>query len=83
MKKILLLLHATTILMALLVAYGSDQEASTSAGKTDFKGEGYAEPEIILGFEEKYGAKINPTYFGSSDELLKVGGGSTYEIRNY
>lgn len=77
--------------MALLAACGSGEEVSTTAGKTDFKGdtlnllvwEGYADPMIISGFEEKYGVKINPTYFGSSDELLaklKSGGGGTYDI---
>ncbi len=45
--------------------------------------EGYADPKFTKGFEEKYGVKVNPTYFGSSDELvakLKAGGGSTYDI---
>ncbi len=45
--------------------------------------EGYADPLFTKGFEEMYGVKVNPTYFGSSDELvakLKAGGGSTYDI---
>lgn len=45
--------------------------------------EGYADPKFTKGFEDKYGVKVNPTYFGSSDELvakLKAGGGSTYDI---
>ncbi|NGQ96771.1 ABC transporter substrate-binding protein [Brevibacillus sp. SYP-B805] len=45
--------------------------------------EGYADPLFTKGFEELYGVKVNPTYFGSSDELLaklKAGGGSTYDI---
>ncbi|MGD8189663.1 ABC transporter substrate-binding protein [Brevibacillus ginsengisoli] len=45
--------------------------------------EGYADPKFTKGFEEKYGIKVNPTYFGSSDELvakLKAGGGNTYDI---
>lgn len=45
--------------------------------------EGYADPVFTKEFEEKYGAKINATYFGSSDELLaklKAGGGDTYDI---
>lgn len=91
MKRILLLFQVMIVISALLVACSSDEEASTSEGKTDFKGdtlnlltwEGYADPTIISGFEEKYGVKINPTYFGSSDELLaklKSGGGGTYDI---
>jgi spermidine/putrescine-binding protein len=32
--------------------------------------EGYADPKFTKGFEEKYGATIKYTYFGSSDELV-------------
>lgn len=45
--------------------------------------EGYADPKFTKDFEDKYGVKVNATYFGSSDELvakLKAGGGSTYDI---
>ncbi|MGE5701786.1 MAG: ABC transporter substrate-binding protein [Clostridia bacterium] len=71
---------------------GSANQAGASGSAADsFKGqtlnlltwEGYADPKFTKTFEEKYGVKINPTYFGSSDELLaklKAGGGSTYDI---
>jgi len=32
--------------------------------------EGYADPKFTKGFEEKYGATVKYTYFGSSDELV-------------
>ncbi len=65
--------------------------ASGTDLKEKFKGqtlnlltwEGYADPKFTKPFEDMYGVKINPTYFGSSDELiakLKAGGGSTYDI---
>lgn len=76
-------------------AAGNTQPAAPAPSGEDlkekFKGqtlslltwEGYADPKFTKGFEEKYGVKVNPTYFGSSDELiakLKAGGGSTYDI---
>ncbi|RNB86916.1 extracellular solute-binding protein [Brevibacillus fluminis] len=70
-----------------------DTSASGNAGdaKDKFKGqslnlltwEGYADPKFTKAFEDKYGVKVNPTYFASSDELLaklKAGGGDTYDI---
>ncbi len=45
--------------------------------------EGYADPLFTKGFEEKYGVKVNGTYFNTSDDLvakLKAGGGKSYDI---
>lgn len=45
--------------------------------------EGYADPLFTKEFEEKYGVKINGTYFNTSDDLvakLKAGGGKSYDL---
>lgn len=45
--------------------------------------EGYADPLFTKGFEEKYGVKVNGTYFNTSDDLvakLKAGGGKSYDL---
>lgn len=45
--------------------------------------EGYADPSFVKAFEEKYNAKVNAAYMGSSDELvakLKGGGDAVYDI---
>ena len=45
--------------------------------------EGYADPLFTKGFEDKYGVKVNGTYFNTSDDLvakLKAGGGKSYDL---
>lgn len=45
--------------------------------------EGYADPIFTKGFEDKYGVKVNGTYFNTSDDLvakLKAGGGKSYDL---
>lgn len=83
--KVMMALAASTMIMA---ACSKNEEKTGGTSKETktlnlLTWEGYADPEFTKGFEEKYGVKINATYFGSSDELLaklKSGGGDTYDV---
>lgn len=87
-KKKGILASSVLALTLSLVGCGSGEKASTSSASKDktltlLTWEGYADPAFTKEFEEKYGVKIQATYFGSSDELiakLKAGGGDTYDI---
>jgi spermidine/putrescine-binding protein len=83
--KFMMVLAASAMILS---ACGkSDKEAASTVKETKtlnlLTWEGYADPEFTKAFSEKYGVKVNATYFGSSDELLaklKSGGGDTYDI---
>lgn len=91
-KGIISILMATIFSTAIFTGCGaSDNSTQTSSGEKSFKGktlnlltwEGYSDPEIIKNFEEKYGCKINGTYFTTSDDLIakiKAGGGNSYDV---
>lgn len=76
----------------LMVQCGTKKTESTEETKAvSFEGatlnilcwEGYADEAFTKGFEEKYGVKVQGTYFGSSDELvskLQGGGGASYDV---
>ncbi|MBK5501385.1 hypothetical protein [Peribacillus sp. TH14] len=97
-KRTLLIMYNLVACMAFLVAcsegglsVNEKQKSESVDAATRFKGdslnlltwEGYADKNIVEGFEKQYGVQVNYTYFGTTDELiakLRAGGGSIYDI---
>lgn len=84
MKKILSVL-LITMCMFTLIGCGADEKTEDGYAKelNLFIWSEYVSEDAIKGFEDKYGIKVNVSYFTSTDEMnakLMSGGGKDYDL---